>query len=166
MRSGLQGAIAAISFVIRSFTTKTCVGPSISQMLAHWQPEPCALLPPSAKPRLPGGRAGGQWPMPPLVLQCSVRCGRGQRNRQVRCVGSDGDEVSSQECASGPPPPPSREACDMGPCTTAWFYSDWSSKVRGPHASLCKPGFPGDQAPGHPVTACPKQLDKLLFSLT
>lgn len=64
-----------------------------------------------------------------LILQCSVRCGRGQRSRQVRCVGSNGDEVSKQECASGPPPPPSREACDMGPCTTAWFYSDWSSKV-------------------------------------
>lgn len=64
-----------------------------------------------------------------LVLQCSVRCGRGQRSRQVRCVGSNGDEVSKQECASGPPPPPSREACDMGPCTTAWFHSDWSSKV-------------------------------------
>lgn len=72
-----------------------------------------------------------------LILQCSVRCGRGQRSRQVRCVGSNGDEVSKQECASGPPPPPSREACDMGPCTTAWFHSDWSSKVG-------QSGFPGD----------------------
>lgn len=65
----------------------------------------------------------------PLSPQCSVRCGRGQRNRQVRCVGNNGDEVSEQECASGPPRPPSKEACDMGPCTTAWFHSDWSSKV-------------------------------------
>lgn len=36
--------------------------------------------------------------------------------------------MSERECASGPPKPPSREACDMGPCTTAWFHSDWSSK--------------------------------------
>lgn len=94
-----------------------------------------------------------------LMLQCSVRCGRGQRSRQVRCVGSNGEEVSKQECASGPPPPPSREACDMGPCTTAWFHSDWSSKVG-------KSGFPGDHVPSHPVTTCPNQLDKLLFLLT
>ncbi|XP_075834253.1 ADAMTS-like protein 4 isoform X1 [Microtus pennsylvanicus] len=70
----------------------------------------------------------GHWEISSPWSQCSVRCGRGQRSRQVRCVGSNGDEVSKQECASGPPPPPSREACDMGPCTTAWFHSDWSSK--------------------------------------
>nr|AAI17926.1 ADAMTS-like 4 [Mus musculus] len=70
----------------------------------------------------------GHWEISSPWSQCSVRCGRGQRSRQVRCVGSNGDEVDKQECASGPPPPPSREACDMGPCTTAWFYSDWSSK--------------------------------------
>lgn len=70
----------------------------------------------------------GHWEISSPWSQCSVRCGRGQRSRQVRCVGNNGDEVSRQECASGPPPPPSREACDMGPCTTAWFHSDWSSK--------------------------------------
>ncbi|XP_062962858.1 ADAMTS-like protein 4 isoform X1 [Cynocephalus volans] len=70
----------------------------------------------------------GHWEVGSPWSQCSVRCGRGQRSRQVRCVGNNGDEVSEQECASGPPPPPSREACDMGPCTTAWFHSDWSSK--------------------------------------
>lgn len=70
----------------------------------------------------------GHWEISSPWSQCSVLCGRGQRSRQVRCVGSNGDEVSKQECASGPPPPPSRETCDMGPCTTAWFHSDWSSK--------------------------------------
>ncbi|GAB5575500.1 thrombospondin type-1 domain-containing protein 4 isoform X1 [Prionailurus iriomotensis] len=66
--------------------------------------------------------------VPPGASHCSVRCGRGQRSRQVRCVGNNGDEVSERECASGPPRPSSRESCDMGPCTTAWFHSDWSSK--------------------------------------
>ncbi|XP_059885347.1 ADAMTS-like protein 4 isoform X2 [Delphinus delphis] len=73
-------------------------------------------------------RLCGRWEVRSPWSQCSVRCGRGQRSRQVRCVGSNGDEVSEQECVSGPPRPPSREACDMGPCTTAWFHSDWSSK--------------------------------------
>ncbi|XP_012622929.2 ADAMTS-like protein 4 isoform X2 [Microcebus murinus] len=73
-------------------------------------------------------RLCGHWEVGSPWSQCSVRCGRGQRSRQVRCVGNNGDKVSEQECTSGPPKPPSREACDMGPCTTAWFHSDWSSK--------------------------------------
>lgn len=88
-------------------------------------------LPQSVKLWFCRSKTGGQLTpsLGSFIPQCSVRCGRGQRSRQVRCVGSNGDEVSKQECASGPPPPHSREACDMGPCTTAWFYSDWSSKV-------------------------------------
>ncbi|KAM8784223.1 ADAMTS-like protein 4 isoform 2-T2 [Rhynchonycteris naso] len=73
-------------------------------------------------------RLCGHWEIRSPWSQCSVRCGRGQRSRQIRCVGNSGDEVSDQECASGPPQPPSREACDMGPCTMVWFHSDWSSK--------------------------------------
>ncbi|XP_012667210.1 ADAMTS-like protein 4 [Otolemur garnettii] len=73
-------------------------------------------------------RLCGHWEVGSPWSQCSVRCGRGHRSRQVRCVGNNGDKVSEQECALGPSKPPSREACDMGPCTTAWFHSDWSSK--------------------------------------
>ncbi|XP_012998480.1 ADAMTS-like protein 4 isoform X2 [Cavia porcellus] len=73
-------------------------------------------------------RLCGHWEVRSPWSQCSVRCGRGQRSRQVRCVGNNGAEVSEQDCASGAPRPPSREACDMGPCTMAWFHSDWSSK--------------------------------------
>ncbi|XP_032010671.1 ADAMTS-like protein 4 isoform X3 [Hylobates moloch] len=91
-------------------------------------PERCGHLP---RPNITQScqlRLCGHWEVGSPWSQCSVRCGRGQRSRQVRCVGNNGDEVSEQECASGPPQPPSREACDMGPCTTAWFHSDWSSK--------------------------------------
>uniref|UniRef100_A0A4X1SG28 Uncharacterized protein n=1 Tax=Sus scrofa TaxID=9823 RepID=A0A4X1SG28_PIG len=91
-------------------------------------PERCGHLP---RPNITQPcqlRLCGHWEVRSPWSQCSVRCGRGQRSRQVRCVGNNGDEVSEQECASGPPRPPSREACDMGPCTTAWFHSDWSSK--------------------------------------
>ncbi|XP_048213236.1 ADAMTS-like protein 4 [Perognathus longimembris pacificus] len=91
-------------------------------------PERCAHLP---RPNITQAcqlRLCGHWEVGSPWSQCSVRCGRGQRSRQVRCVGNNGDEVSEQECASGPPQPPSREACDMGPCATAWFHSDWSTK--------------------------------------
>ncbi|XP_044528570.1 ADAMTS-like protein 4 isoform X1 [Gracilinanus agilis] len=73
-------------------------------------------------------RLCGHWEVRSAWSQCSVRCGRGQRSRQVRCVGNHGDEVSERECTSGPPRPPSKEACNMGPCTIAWFHSEWSSK--------------------------------------
>ncbi|KAM4862103.1 ADAMTS-like protein 4 isoform 1-T2 [Thomomys bottae] len=91
-------------------------------------PERCAHLP---RPNITQScqlRLCGHWEVGSSWSQCSVRCGRGQRSRQVRCVGSNGDEVSKQACASSAPQPPSREACDMGPCATAWFHSDWSAK--------------------------------------
>uniref|UniRef100_A0A8C0L1M9 ADAMTS like 4 n=1 Tax=Canis lupus dingo TaxID=286419 RepID=A0A8C0L1M9_CANLU len=95
--------------------------------------ERCAHLPRPNVTQTCQLRLCGHWEVRSPWSQCSVRCGRGQRSRQVRCVGNNGHEVSETECASGPPRPPSREACDMGPCTTAWFHSDWSSKV-GPTA--------------------------------
>ncbi|XP_007531647.1 ADAMTS-like protein 4 isoform X2 [Erinaceus europaeus] len=91
-------------------------------------PERCAHL---SRPNITQPcqlRLCGHWEVRSPWSQCSVLCGRGQRSRQVRCVGDHGGEVSDQECAAGPPRPPNREACDMGPCTTAWFHSDWSSK--------------------------------------
>ncbi|XP_047402151.1 ADAMTS-like protein 4 isoform X2 [Sciurus carolinensis] len=91
-------------------------------------PERCGHLPRPNVTQPCQLRLCGHWEVGSAWSQCSVRCGRGQRSRQVRCVGNNGDEVNEQECASGPPQPPSREACDMGPCTTAWFHSEWSSK--------------------------------------
>nr|XP_044994576.1 ADAMTS-like protein 4 [Jaculus jaculus] len=90
-------------------------------------PERCAHLPRPDTTQPCQLRLCGHWEVGSPWSQCSVPCGRGQRSRQVRCVGNNGSEVSPQECASGPPPPPSKEACDMGPCATAWFHSDWSS---------------------------------------
>ncbi|XP_036199842.1 ADAMTS-like protein 4 isoform X2 [Myotis myotis] len=91
-------------------------------------PERCGHLPRPNVTQPCQLRLCGHWEVRSPWSQCSVRCGRGQRSRQVRCVGNNGDEVSERECASGPPRPPSKEACDMGPCTVAWFHSDWSSK--------------------------------------
>ncbi|XP_062048171.1 ADAMTS-like protein 4 [Lepus europaeus] len=91
-------------------------------------PERCGHLPRPNTTQPCQLRLCGRWEVSSPWSQCSVRCGRGQRSRQVRCVGSNGEDVSERECASGPPKPPSREACDMGPCTTAWFHSDWSAK--------------------------------------
>ncbi|XP_053446670.1 ADAMTS-like protein 4 isoform X2 [Nycticebus coucang] len=91
-------------------------------------PERCVHLPQPNITQPCQLRLCGHWEVGSPWSQCSVRCGRGHRSRQVRCVGNNGDKVSEQECALGPPKPLSREACDMGPCITAWFHSDWSSK--------------------------------------
>ncbi|XP_077012241.1 ADAMTS-like protein 4 isoform X2 [Tamandua tetradactyla] len=91
-------------------------------------PGRCSHLPRPSSTQACQLRLCGHWEVRSSWSQCSVRCGRGQRRRQVRCVGDTGAEVSERECTSGPPRPPSREACDMGPCSTAWFHSDWSSK--------------------------------------
>lgn len=91
-------------------------------------PERCAHLPRPNSTQPCQLRLCGHWEVRSPWSQCSVPCGRGQRSRQVRCVGDHGGEVNDRECAAGPPRPPSREACDMGPCTTAWFHSDWSTK--------------------------------------
>ncbi|XP_013366871.1 PREDICTED: ADAMTS-like protein 4 isoform X1 [Chinchilla lanigera] len=98
-------------------------------------PERCGHLPRPNTTQHCQMRLCGHWEVGSPWSKCSVRCGRGQRSRQVRCVGNSGYEVSEQDCASAAPRPPSREACDMGPCTTAWFHSDWSSKCSAPCGS-------------------------------
>ncbi|XP_012790343.2 ADAMTS-like protein 4 isoform X2 [Sorex araneus] len=130
-------------------------------------PERCGHLP---RPNITQAcqlRLCGHWEVQSPWSQCSVRCGRGHRTRQVRCVGNNGDEVSERECVLGPPRPPSKEACDMGPCTTAWFHSDWSSKC----SAECGTGIqrrtviclgsgeaqgagPAEAGPGAPAHSC------------
>ncbi|XP_060676616.1 thrombospondin type-1 domain-containing protein 4-like [Hemiscyllium ocellatum] len=58
---------------------------------------------------------------------CSVPCGVGQRKRSIRCVSNQGNVVGEGECSAKQKPTDS-EACDMGPCVTSWFYTDWSHK--------------------------------------
>ncbi|XP_072917533.1 thrombospondin type-1 domain-containing protein 4-like [Hemitrygon akajei] len=67
------------------------------------------------------------WLTLPLCCQCSVPCGVGQRRRRIRCVSNQGDVVGEAEC-SGKQKPTESEACDMGPCVSAWFHTNWGSR--------------------------------------
>ncbi|XP_069796577.1 thrombospondin type-1 domain-containing protein 4-like isoform X2 [Narcine bancroftii] len=58
---------------------------------------------------------------------CSVPCGVGQRKRSIRCVSNQGAVVGEAEC-KGKQKPSDSEVCDMGPCVSAWFYTDWASE--------------------------------------
>ncbi|XP_017280562.1 thrombospondin type-1 domain-containing protein 4 isoform X2 [Kryptolebias marmoratus] len=66
---------------------------------------------------------------------CSVDCGLGRRTRSVRCVSDQGGVVSDNECNSRLRPQGSEE-CNMGPCVTNWYFTDWSNTC----SAQCGPG--------------------------
>lgn len=67
--------------------------------------------------------------------QCSVDCGLGRRTRNVRCVTDQGSIVNDQECSTRVRPQGSEE-CNMGPCVTNWYFTDWSKAC----SAQCGPG--------------------------
>uniref|UniRef100_A0A3Q3QDT7 PLAC domain-containing protein n=1 Tax=Monopterus albus TaxID=43700 RepID=A0A3Q3QDT7_MONAL len=67
--------------------------------------------------------------------QCSVDCGVGRRTRSVRCVSDQGSIVNDKECNSRLRPQGTEE-CNMGPCVTNWYFTDWSSTC----SAQCGPG--------------------------
>ncbi|XP_051901942.1 thrombospondin type-1 domain-containing protein 4-like isoform X2 [Pristis pectinata] len=86
---------------------------------------------------------------------CSVPCGVGQRKRSIRCVSNQGDVVGEAEC-NGKQKPTDSEACDMGPCVQAWFYTDWGSQCSVEcgvgvqrRTVLCLTNNVKDESPGH-----------------
>uniref|UniRef100_A0A6I8NXW8 ADAMTS like 4 n=1 Tax=Ornithorhynchus anatinus TaxID=9258 RepID=A0A6I8NXW8_ORNAN len=91
-------------------------------------PQRCARLAPPNATRPCQQRLCGHWEVQSTWSQCSVRCGKGLRSRQVRCVSNQGNEVSEADCRPGPPRPPSSQPCHMGPCAHTWFHSAWSPK--------------------------------------
>ncbi|XP_062897718.1 thrombospondin type-1 domain-containing protein 4 [Mobula hypostoma] len=72
-------------------------------------------------------RACTHWQIQTDWESCSVPCGVGQRRRRIRCVSNQGDVVGEDEC-SGKQKPTESEACDMGPCVSAWFHTNWGSQ--------------------------------------
>lgn len=67
-----------------------------------------------------------------FLPQCSVDCGVGKRTRSVRCVSDQGDVVNEKECSSRARPQGSEE-CNMGPCVTNWYFTDWLKTVSNAH---------------------------------
>lgn len=52
----------------------------------------------------------------------------GRRTRSVRCVTDQGSIVNDKECNSRARPQGSEE-CNMGPCVTNWYFTNWSKTV-------------------------------------
>lgn len=50
----------------------------------------------------------------------------------MRCVSDQGSIVNDKECNSGARPQGSEE-CNMGPCVTNWYFTDWSNTVSNAH---------------------------------
>lgn len=46
----------------------------------------------------------------------------------MRCISDQGSVVNEKECNSRARPQGSEE-CNMGPCVTNWYFTDWSNTV-------------------------------------
>uniref|UniRef100_A0AAX7V4W1 PLAC domain-containing protein n=1 Tax=Astatotilapia calliptera TaxID=8154 RepID=A0AAX7V4W1_ASTCA len=80
-------------------------------------------------------RLCSHWEVSSNWSQCSVDCGVGKRTRSVRCVSDQGDVVNEKECSSRARPQGSEE-CNMGPCVTNWYFTDWLKTC----SAQCGPG--------------------------
>ncbi|XP_038072940.1 thrombospondin type-1 domain-containing protein 4-like [Patiria miniata] len=72
--------------------------------------------------------------------ECNMPCGEGRRQREVRCVSDAQEGLDESACADKQlSKPRSEEACDMGPCVSNWFVSEWndlcSAECGGGHKS-------------------------------
>lgn len=58
-----------------------------------------------------------------VIFQCSVTCGRGHQQRDIKCVDDSGNEQDPSECPRGKPR--SLKQCHMGRCPK-WYREKWS----------------------------------------
>ncbi|XP_033957715.1 LOW QUALITY PROTEIN: ADAMTS-like protein 4 [Pseudochaenichthys georgianus] len=98
-------------------------------------PQRCAnLTPPDSTQACQLGLCS-HWEVRSDWSTCSVDCGVGRRTRSVLCVSDQGNEVNEKECSTGASPQGSEE-CNMGPCVTNWYFTDWSNTC----SAQCGPG--------------------------
>ncbi|XP_056157928.1 thrombospondin type-1 domain-containing protein 4 [Lampris incognitus] len=98
-------------------------------------PQRCATLTPPASTQTCQLRLCSHWEADSDWSTCSVDCGLGRRTRSVHCVSDHGDVVNDKECNSRLRPQGSEE-CNMGPCVTNWYFTDWSNTC----SAQCGPG--------------------------
>ncbi|XP_037532557.1 thrombospondin type-1 domain-containing protein 4 [Nematolebias whitei] len=98
-------------------------------------PQRCAHLTPPESTQACELRLCSHWEVGSNWTTCSVDCGVGRRMRSVRCVSDQGGVVSDNECNSRLRPQGSEE-CNMGPCVTNWYFTDWSKSC----SAQCGPG--------------------------
>ncbi|CAG6015343.1 unnamed protein product [Menidia menidia] len=98
-------------------------------------PQRCASLTPPESTQTCQLRLCSHWEVSSDWSTCSVDCGLGRRTRNVRCVSDQGSIVNDNECNSRLRPQGAEE-CNMGPCVTNWYFSDWSKTC----SAQCGPG--------------------------
>lgn len=98
-------------------------------------PQRCANLDPPESTQACQLRLCSHWEVSSDWSTCSVDCGVGRRTRSVRCVSDQGSVVNDKECNSRSRPQGSEE-CNMGPCVTNWYFTDWSNTC----SAQCGPG--------------------------
>ncbi|XP_078143483.1 ADAMTS-like protein 4 isoform X2 [Centroberyx gerrardi] len=98
-------------------------------------PQRCASLTPPESTQACQLRLCSHWEVGADWSTCSVDCGLGNRIRSVRCVSDHGNVVNDKECNSRIRPQGSEE-CNMGPCVTNWYFTDWSNTC----SAQCGPG--------------------------
>lgn len=98
-------------------------------------PQRCAHLPQPESTQVCQLRLCSHWEVSTNWSTCSVDCGVGRRTRGVRCVSDQGSVVNDNECNSRLRPDGSEE-CNMGPCVTNWYFTEWSNTC----SAQCGPG--------------------------
>uniref|UniRef100_A0A667XUM0 PLAC domain-containing protein n=1 Tax=Myripristis murdjan TaxID=586833 RepID=A0A667XUM0_9TELE len=98
-------------------------------------PQRCASLTPPESTQACQLRLCSHWEVGSDWSTCSVDCGLGKRTRSVRCVSDHGSVVNDKECNSRLRPQGTEE-CNMGPCVTNWYFTNWSNTC----SAQCGPG--------------------------
>ncbi|XP_038140219.1 thrombospondin type-1 domain-containing protein 4 [Cyprinodon tularosa] len=98
-------------------------------------PQRCSHLTPPDSTQVCQLRLCSHWEVSSNWSTCSVDCGVGRRTRAVRCVSDQGSVVNDNECNARLRPDGSEE-CNMGPCVTNWYFTEWSNTC----SAQCGPG--------------------------
>ncbi|XP_027867390.1 thrombospondin type-1 domain-containing protein 4 [Xiphophorus couchianus] len=98
-------------------------------------PQRCAHLTQPDSTQVCQLRLCSHWEVSTNWSTCSVDCGMGRRTRSVRCLSDQGSVVNDNECNSRLRPDGSEE-CNMGPCVTNWYFTEWSNTC----SAQCGPG--------------------------
>ncbi|KAA0702887.1 Thrombospondin type-1 domain-containing protein 4 [Triplophysa tibetana] len=98
-------------------------------------PQRCASLTRPNSTQFCNLRVCSHWEISTNWSTCSVDCGVGKRTRSVRCVSDHGSAVSERECNDRLRPQQS-EDCQMGPCVSNWYFTDWTNAC----SASCGPG--------------------------
>lgn len=70
------------------------------------------------------------------------------------CVSDQGNEVNEKECSTGASPQGSEE-CNMGPCVTNWYFTDWSNTVSNSQRQEKRNITALNSNPLHDIALCP-----------